>query len=137
MVVLLITEYLIHLLVYVLRLYQRHILYYCFFTFKITHIFDNTENRVLGMFCHCPCSSSNKCCRDAVSLQLSLYYLVALNVHLKLHPLFLEVSLIVSNQVPHFTSTKKLVNIFPNIGPRHITGAFSSTKKAIDITFTP
>ena len=54
MVVLLITEYLIHLLVYVLRLTKDIFFITCFFTFKITHIFDNTENRVLGMFCHCP-----------------------------------------------------------------------------------
>ena len=39
-----------------------------------------------------------------------------------------------SNQVPPFHSTKKLVNIFPNIGPRHIM--VHSSTKAIDITFT-
>ena len=50
MVVLLITEYLIHLLVYVLRFTKDIFFITCFFTFKITHIFDNTENRVLGMF---------------------------------------------------------------------------------------
>ena len=48
-----------------------------------------------------------------------------------------EVNLAINNQVSPLYLRKKLFNIFPSIGPRQMIGELSSTKKPMEITFTP